>query len=476
MGLRGFVGLLAGRLIRRRGPTPRWAVRIGLGGLIVLLAAGVALAFGLRGPLVIASFWLASLAGMLALLVARLRPLLVISVLGLALGVASMFVVLGVGSGLETALIGSLARLNGHAVVNKYGLDFFEYEDVARTLEADPRVHAASPFVFGVGAIVVESVESEAQPLQVVVSIKGVDPQRLARFTGASQLFAVGGFDSLRLADPGVRPGIALGVRLAHRIGAKPGSIVRLVVPAEIRQRSDPNEPPRHGEFEVLGLIDTGFAEFDASFAVVHLRAAQAVVYGEARASGVEIELREPRLGAVAGVAAQLSERLNQPIVSQDMPPLYRAASWLERSETLISIRQTKALLAVIVGLIVVVASSSLIGALLLLVRRERPQIGVLAALGARPRQLFAAFELVGVLVGALGSGLGLALGSISLLALELLRFDLDPDIYMLDHLPVAFVLTDMLIPSGLAILVCAVVSGPIARQVGNTRPLELLG
>ncbi|HLT39352.1 MAG TPA: FtsX-like permease family protein, partial [Enhygromyxa sp.] len=439
----------------------------------------VALALGERGPWLLAGMWLACLTGSVAVLIDRLRPMLVVAVVGLALGVASLFVVLGVASGIERTLVGSLARLNGHAMVNKYGLDFFEYEDVARQLEADARVHAASPFVFGVGALVL--VDPDGEPLAgeqspVVVTIKGVDPQRLARFSAVDELFAVGGLDSLRPADPRVRPGIALGVRLARRIGAEPGSIVRVVVPAEIRQQRDDDARPRHAEFEVLALLDTGFAEFDATFALVHLRAAQAVVFGEARATGVEIELREPRLGAVIPVARELGDRLNQPIVSQGKPPLYRSASWLERSATLTSIRQTKALLVVIVGLIVVVASSSLIGALLLLVRRERRHIGVLAALGARPRQLFAAFELVGVLVGALGSALGLALGSLSLLALSLLRFDLDPDIYMIDHLPVAFVVTDMLVPTGLAIVVCAVVSGPIARQVGKTRPLELLG
>src|SRR5690606_38740729 len=119
---------------------------------------------------------------------------------------------------------------------------------------------------------------------------------------------------------------------------------------------------------------------------------------------------------------------------------------------------------------------SSLIGALLLMVRRERRHIGVLAALGATPRQLFAAFELVGVGIGVLGSLLGLALGCISLLALQLMRFELDPEVYMIDRLPVAFVLADVVVPTGLAVLVCALVSGPIARRVGKTRPLELLG
>ncbi len=487
MAPRGFVAMLAGRLIRRRGAALGWASTLGRGALATLAVVGVALALGQRGPIVIASLWLATLAGLVALLVVRLRPVLMVSVLGLALGVAAMFVVLGVGSGVERLLVSSLARLNGHAMISKYGLDFFEYEDVARRLEADARVHAASPFVFGVGAIVVVDEQAEAASEDgpdssvdsgepVVVTIKGVDPERLAKFSAVDELFAVGGLDSLRPADPRVRPGVALGVRLARRIGAQPGAIVRVVVPAEIRQGGNGNDgQPRYGEFEVTALLDTGFAEFDSSLALMHLRAAQAVVFGEMRASGVEIELREAKIGAAMPVARALTEPLNRPRTEQGMPPLYRPGSWIEQSPTLIGIRQTKALLALIVSLIVVVASGSLLGALLLLVRRERRHIAVLAALGARPRQLFLAFELVGVTIGGLGSLLGLALGSISLLALALLRFDLDPDIYMIDHLPVSFVLTDMLVPSAIAVLVCASVSGPIARRVSKTRPLALL-
>jgi ABC-type lipoprotein release transport system permease subunit len=74
------------------------------------------------------------------------------------------------------------------------------------------------------------------------------------------------------------------------------------------------------------------------------------------------------------------------------------------------------------------------------------------------------------------GSLLGLAWGAVSLFALSLLRLDLDADVYLIDHLPVAFVFADLLVPTVIAVLVCAVVTGPVARRVGRTRPLALLG
>jgi lipoprotein-releasing system permease protein len=453
------------------------------------LLCGCLLAIGSRGPLLVASFWLASLVALVCVLIMHLRAMLVVSVLGLALGVASLFVVLGVASGIEQLLVDSLARLNGHAMVSKYGLDFYEYDEVVAQLEADSRVHAASPFVFGVAAIVLveqgsESDEAGSELEPVIVTIKGVDPEQLDDFSTTAELFEAGDFTALRPAGPRTRPGVVLGTRLARRLGAKPagtdgepGDVVRIVVPDAIRQDGDATEgAPRHGEFEVLGLLDTGFAEFDASFVLVHISAAQALVFGQRRASGIELELAHARLGNSIDVATKLAEALNRPLTEQKLPPLYRAASWAERSATLISIRQTKALLVVVLSLIILVASGSLLGALLLLVRRERRHIGVYAALGARPRQLFWVFESVGIAIGGVGSLLGLAWGAVSLFALSLLRLDLDADVYLIDHLPVAFVFADLLVPTVIAVLVCAIVTGPVALRVSRTRPLSLLG
>jgi lipoprotein-releasing system permease protein len=485
----GFVVTVARRLMLREHRSTR-ARTLAWASAAVLLLSGCLLAAGTRGPLVVASFWLASLVALVAVLVMRLRAMLVVSVLGLALGVASLFVVLGVASGIEQLLVDSLARLNGHAMVSKYGLDFYEYDDVVTKLEADPRVHAASPFVFGVAAIVLveQEPESDAEGSElepVVVTIKGVDPEQLDDFSTTAELFAAGDFTALRPAGPRTRPGVVLGTRLARRIGAqpaepdraRPGDVVRIVVPDVIRQDGDATQgAPHHGEFEVLGLLDTGFAEFDATFVLVHLSAAQALVFGQRRASGIELELEHARLGQSMDIALELAEALNRPLTEQQLLPLYRAASWADRSATLISIRQTKALIVVVLSLIILVASGSLLGALLLLVRRERRHIGVFAALGARPAQLFWVFECVGVAIGGVGSLLGLAWGAVSLFALSLLRLDLDAEVYMIDHLPVAFVFADLLVPTVIAVMVCAVVTGPVALRVSRTRPLALLG
>ena len=481
-----FAAQVAARMLRREDRAPasaRWARGLGLGGAIV---GGLTLGWiGSSSPLLLGLVWLALLIGSIASLVCWLRTLLVVAVLGLALGVASLFVVLGVASGVEQELIRSMARLNGHAMISKYGLDFYEYDELADALVADPRIRAASPFVFGVGMAVAvrdaadpsdpDAVDEDANASEpVIVTIKGVEPERAAELSGIAELFSVGDLQSsLRPAGSRQSAGIVLGDRLARRLGVGVGDRVRVVVPEAIRPNSGVEDRPHFGEFEVLGLLETGFAEFDATLVLVHITAAQALVFGQLRASGIEIELEDPRIGAAMPIATEMAAKFDEPRTSQGRPPHYRAASWFERSEQLSIIRQVKALLVLVLGLIVVVASSSLVAALLVLVRGKRRHIGVFAAIGARRSQIFWCFEGVGLAAGLLGAATGLLLGAASLVLIAWARFELDPEIYMIDRLPVAFVGLDMLIPTLIALLVCALVSGPVAWQASGLRPLE---
>src|SRR5690606_36972660 len=104
-----------------------------------------------------------------------------------------------------------------------------------------------------------------------------------------------GELGALRPGDVRHVPAIALGGRLAARLGVEVGDRVRLVAPAELDGTAAAmSRPPRHGEYEVVDLLDTGVGDYDAALALVHLSAAQALFFGERRVTGVEFALREP--------------------------------------------------------------------------------------------------------------------------------------------------------------------------------------
>jgi lipoprotein-releasing system permease protein len=140
------------------------------------------------------------------------------------------------------------------------------------------------------------------------------------------------------------------------------------------------------------------------------------------------------------------------------------------------AIRHARAVIGIVVGLMVLVSASSLVAALLLSIRRKRGDIAMLMALGADRRLIFWIFEYVGMRVGLAGVIGGLLLGAIFCAALASMQFPLDPEVYPLDHLPVAWRARDGLLPAAAALLICAFSSGPIARRAARTRPLQMLG
>ena len=122
-------------------------------------------------------------------------------------------------------------------------------------------------------------------------------------------------------------------------------------------------------------------------------------------------------------------------------------------------------------GLLELVAASALIASLLLLVRRKRAEIAALMALGADGRTVFWIFEAVGLLAGMVGAAVGLGLGLLLSALVAAYRYPLSGDVYPVDHLPVHLTAVDVLAPGIAAVLLCALVSGPVAL-VAAKQPL----
>lgn len=434
-----------------------------------MLAGGAAGWVGLvaPSPIVLGVLVASTLVGGAALAVARFNPSLAICMVGVGLATASLMTTLSVARGFEREITRQLTRINGHMLLTKYGLDFFEYTEVAADVLRDARVVAASPFAYATVAIVREDRDVESQapsdaPARpTVVIAKGIDPDVASQLSGLEGLFERGDLSGLRPGDTRHLPGIVLGRRVAERIGVRPGDRVRVVVPAEIDGAASPERPPRHASFEVLDRLHSGTAEIDGNLALMHLTAGQALFFQEGRVTGIEFELRDPQ--AVDEVVEALEGRL---------PAVFRFTTWKRtHGSFLVVLRQIRAALTLILGLMVVVAATSLVASLLLLVRRKRFDIGALAGMGADRSLVFWTFEVVGVVTGAVGAAGGLALGAIYTAVLGALRMPLQSEVYPLDHLPVAPSWWDGLGPAGFALLVCAVASGPVASMAAGVRP-----
>ncbi|MEZ4451021.1 MAG: ABC transporter permease [Nannocystaceae bacterium] len=470
-----LLGLIAGRFLLREEPAGAGSRRVlAISAAIAALAAAATVAGAevLAIPVIAV---LASLVAVAALCVRVLMPAVAVAVFGMALGCAALTTVLAVTSGFESELTLRMTRMNGHVLVTKYGLDFSEYADLCARWRADPRVHACSPFAYSMAAIVPvrdqdAAAADEGAPSgrgPAIVIGKGLDPQAAAPMRGLAEVLESHTLVALRPGDTRFVPGIALGRRLAERLGVTLGDRVSLVLPAALDGDAGATQkPPRHATFEVLDTLDTGVTELDGTLALLHLSAGQALFFAKARVTGIELELVDPE--ASTGFVADVEPTLSS---------LFRLETWQQQSEgTLAGLRQIRAAVSLVLGLLEVVAASALVASLLLLIRRKQASIAVLMAIGSEARLIFWLFEAIGGLAGLLGATIGVALGASYAGLIAIFRYPLQDDVYPIDHLPVTLGVWDLLGPAIAAVTICALVSGPIAVVAAKVPVLRGLG
>lgn len=452
-----LVRLVAGRLILRDVPAGRGVRRLLLGSAALLGGALLALALGVESLLLVGLVGMSAMALLAGVCLRLFTPAMAVSVIGVALSCASLTTALSVTSGFRLEITRAMARLNGHLLLTKYGLDFREYEALSDRWRSDPRVTAVSPFAYSMVAVVPEPGESETDgdgPGPAIVVGKGIDPKRAAELDGIADVLGRGDLQGLRPGDTRHLPGIVLGQSLAAHLSLEIGDLVRVVVPAELDGRTGVLEgEPSFATFELTDLLSTGTSEFDRNLALMHITAGQALFFREGRVTGIEMELVDP--GLADEVAADMQAEL---------PTIYRVTTWKEtNSALLIGLEQIRITVSLILGLMVLMAASSLIASLLLLVRRKRHDIAVLMALGSDRGLVFWTFEAVGAIAGLAGAAMGLSMGALFCAVIAGFDYPLGGDVYPVDHLPVAIELGDAFGPAGAAVLMCALASGPVA-------------
>ncbi|WMW65323.1 lipoprotein-releasing ABC transporter permease subunit [Nitratidesulfovibrio liaohensis] len=389
----------------------------------------------------------------------------VTSILGVALGVASLIVVLGVMNGFTTDLRDKILGANAHGIVmsaDRTGLtDAPHLIDRIRQVDG---VRGATPFIYsevmlstphGVKGLVLRGIDPQTAPsvLGILSNMTKGDVADLAPRTGAD-------------GAPSGPPGVIIGDELAQRLGVVVGSRVNLLSPAG--QKTSAGFAPRIRPFMVVGVFSTGMFEYDSSLGFVSLDAARDVLgLPDGAVSGVEL--------AVTDVykADEVAERVTRAVGGY---PLY-TRHWMEMNANLFAaLKLEKTAMAVILVLIVLVGSFSIITTLVMLVMEKTRDIAILMSMGATRGMIRRIFMLQGTVIGAIGTCLGYALG---LGVAELLKryqfIKLPHGVYSLDHLPVLLQWPDMLAIGASSMLLCFVATIYPARQAASLEPAEAL-
>jgi lipoprotein-releasing system permease protein len=379
----------------------------------------------------------------------------VISIAGVAAGVMALVVGLAVTNGFRTTLQGNLLRAMAHInVMPKQPGDGIEnWQNLADQIRKLPHVTAVSPVLY--------SPTYFSGPLQQKGGIlKGVAAEREMALSTTLRHLKAGSVDRLR--DPGASPpGIILGSKLAEDTGMTINANIDIIVDEALPIGARPVKR----RFRVCGFFETGFFDLDDNWAYTSLDAAE-------KALGVnqinQIEINVDDLDRAGEIARDI-ERV--------MGPRYTTTTWMERNKQLLgALRMERLVTIIVIGLIELVAALNIFITLVMMVMEKYRDIGVLMSMGARHSQIRRIFMLQGVLIGVVGSVIGLVAGyALCYLATKYHWPPLDESVYSMAFVPFEPRWIDGLWIAAVAILVSFLATIYPARNATRIAPVEVL-
>ena len=389
---------------------------------------------------------------------AFLSVITLISVAGVTVGTAALVIALALMSGFQQDLRDRILRGSAHLTIMSLSGRTFELD--GEFLESVENV----PGVRRVGAVLYTPAMLTNQELgaPAYAQIHGVDPGSHHEVVDLGPGFE--GFEQLRGATASGRRGIVLGHELASSLGAVNGDAIRLLVP---RMTLTPFIPiPKSRVFEVVGIFQTDSFMHDSQRAYVALESVQSLLGAERRASWIDVRLDD--VDRMAEMKSALGGELDAPWLVLDM---------IEQNKELLKALNTeKLILFLAIGLIVVVASLNIVSTLILMVTDKIKEIGTLTALGARPVSIAMVFMSQGLVIGLVGSALGVAAGAVAATWLDRYRvIPLDPDVYYLTYVPFETSGGDVAFVGVLAVLVSFVATLYPAWKATTLDPVEAI-
>ncbi|HEV2381934.1 MAG TPA: ABC transporter permease [Terriglobia bacterium] len=350
----------------------------------------------------------------------------VISVVGVMAGVCALVISLAINNGfredLESRLVGATANIN---LIRTKNDGIPDYDSLTARLAKLPHVMAAAPVLYEEGLI---SSHSRAEG----VILKGIDPERELKVGDLLKHLSAGSLDGLsqtfsnasNTGAPGADP-IVIGKELATSLGLHVGDTALITSP---QGYLTPLEVvPKFRHFHVVGIFDSGFYDFDSGWAFTNLSAAQRLFDLPDEVS--VIEFRIDNIYQAEDVAGAIRKAAGAG---------FDTTTWEEQNRSLFSALKLERLVTILtIGLIVLVAALNIFITLAMMVMEKNREIAVLMSMGARQRQVWTLFTLHGLLIGAVGTLLGLIVGySASWAGNHYKLIHLQADVYSLAFVP----------------------------------------
>ncbi|MDP1734742.1 MAG: lipoprotein-releasing ABC transporter permease subunit [Sulfuritalea sp.] len=345
-----------------------------------------------------------------------------ISMLGLALGVAALIVVLSVMNGFQKELRERILGVVSHVQVSSESGEMADWIKVMQGVARHPRVKAAAPYVQAQGML---SFDGQVRG----VMVRGILPEAEDKVADFARHMKSGQLGQL---VPG-EFGIVLGSELARALRARPGDKITLLAPQGLVTPAA--ILPRVKQFRVVGVFEAGMFEFDSGLALIHMADAQKLYRMDERVTGVRLKVDD--LFAAPQIGRELLRYLDTDAWVSDWTRSH--ANFFRAVEI------EKRMMFLILLLIVAVAAFNIVSTLVMAVTDKRADIAILRTLGASPRSIMGIFIVQGTLIGAVGLAAGVAGGVALALNIDVvvpalenvlgLKF-LAKDVYYISDLP----------------------------------------
>ena len=381
----------------------------------------------------------------------------VISVAGVAAGVMALIISLAVNNGfrntLQRNLLGATAHVN--LLEKEPGEGIANWSNLVMRISKLPHVIAAAPVLYG-EVFLTGPQRSKGAVIKGILTRSELDVSETLRNLKAGSLSRLGDADGL--------PGIVLGSKLAADTGMAVNRVLTVISPQGTLTPFGPS--PSHRRFRVVGVFESGFFDFDDNWAYASVESVQKLLSVGDVVNAIEIRCDD--LYRAPEVARETENLAG---------PRYAATNWQEQNRQLLhALKMERAVTAITIGLIELVAALNILITLTMVVLTKYKDIAVLISMGARRNQIRRIFVIQGLMIGIIGTAVGLVVGyTLCYLANRYQWVQLDETIYALSFVPFEPRPLDALWIAGGALLVSLFATLYPARNATRITPVEVL-
>ena len=383
-----------------------------------------------------------------------------ISLAGITIGVAALIVVMSVMNGFHIQLTSNIIGIKGDISVTPIGKAIADYPSVLETIKKHNFVKKTSPIVSGQALALGAKTNSG-------VLIKGIDLVDLKNKGEILTNVFQGSFEGYEGTTA-----LAVGAELAHNLGVSVGSKIKLISPNVISTTF--GTMPRSKDFTVIAIFSSGLYDYDSATMVMPVSAAQKFLSLGEEINLIEINVDNPELAKA--YASLLQKELGLGV---------RVSSWLDSNQQFLkALEIERTAMFTILSLIIIVAAFNIISSLFMIVKDKTKDIAILKTMGASVSQIMGIFVINGLLIGVIGTFLGIFLGLAVSYNIENIRLFLegvsdtkifDPAIYFLYSLPSVVRISDVVIVGSLSLALSLLAAIYPSFKAARLNPIEAM-